>query len=273
MVLNKFALGAIAMVTFGTIYNIVAVILPMWASNKTVNSAYSSTISSTNFKAGLLGFCVDTEMTDGTSFDDCFYYKFGSLGDNLSVLDSELWSKYTSDGVCKGYDNAGDVSDAEQFAYSTVLATAAGMNAVEFDKFLDKSCGMLGMGTMTTGGMSLSNGLMALIAMVGAITCSKGNKKWTGAGYFLVGVAALTSILTIILWIIQSKPLGEEDDTSYKASFFLMIIATLHYLGTIPLFWKCLEHQRETMKAHDEDHTTYMEAETPINGRAPTSLV
>ncbi|CAH0517681.1 unnamed protein product [Peronospora belbahrii] len=274
MVLNKFALGAIAMIVLATIYNIAAIILPMWTSNTTVNSAYSGTISSASFKAGLLGFCFDTEMTDGTSFDDCLYYKFGSLDDDFSKLNSEIWSKYASDGVCKGYDNAGDVGDAEQFAYSAMLATAAGMDAAQFDKFLDKSCGILGMGTMTTGGVSLSNGLMAIIAMVVVITCRKGNKKWAGAAIFLAGVAALAAMVTIILWIFQSKPLGEEDNTTYKASFYLMIIATLHYLVAIILFWKCLKQQQERMRAQAEDHTGYRGVETPkFDESAPVNSV
>ncbi|ETL98503.1 hypothetical protein L917_04438, partial [Phytophthora nicotianae] len=74
MAFNKFAFGAIAMIIIATIYNIAAFILPMWSSNKTVNSALASEVSNTNFKAGLLGFCVDSEMTNGTTFDHCFYY-------------------------------------------------------------------------------------------------------------------------------------------------------------------------------------------------------
>ncbi|EEY66818.1 uncharacterized protein PITG_17385 [Phytophthora infestans T30-4] len=213
-------------------------------------------VSNTSFKAGLLGFCVDSEMTNGTSFDHFFYYKFGSSYDDLSVLNADVWSKYSSDGICKGYSNAGDVSDEEQTAYVSVLATAAGMDAVQFDKFLDKSCGLLGTATMTFGGMSLSNGVMAIVAMVGAITCCKGNKKWVGGGFFLA----------------SSKPLGKEDDASFKASFFLMIIAMLHYPVAIFMFWKHLKMQQEAQKEFDEDHLTYTGAETPVSG-APATLV
>uniref|UniRef100_H3GYZ2 Uncharacterized protein n=1 Tax=Phytophthora ramorum TaxID=164328 RepID=H3GYZ2_PHYRM len=277
MAFNKFAFGAIAMITFATIYNIAAFILPMWSVNKTVNSALSSEVASTNFKAGLLGFCVDSELTNSsasTVLDHCFYYKFGSSYDDLSVLNNEVWSKYSSDGVCKGYSNAGDVSDAEQLAYATVLATAAGMDAEQFDKFLDKSCGLLGMATMTFGGMSMSNGLMAIIAMVGAITCCKGNKKFVGGGFFLASVACFTAMLTFVMWVMQSKPLGEEDDASFKAAFFLMIISMLHYPLAMFMFWKYLKQQQEAAaeKAVEDDHMTYTGAETPVSG-APASLV
>lgn len=94
--------------------------------------------------------------------------------------------------------------------------------------FMDKSCSILGMGTMTFGGMSMSNGLMAIIAIVGAITCRQGDKKWVGGGFFLAGVAAFTAMLTFVLWLVQAGPLGEKDDTSLKTAFFLMIIAMLH---------------------------------------------
>ncbi|OWY93406.1 hypothetical protein PHMEG_00037214, partial [Phytophthora megakarya] len=248
MTFNKFAFGAIAMIIIATIYNIAAFILPMWSANKTVNSALTSDVSSTNFKAGLLGFCIDSETTNSTVFDHCFYYKFGSSYDELSVLNSEIWSKYSSEGICKGYSNAGDVSDAEQLAYSTVLATAAGMNAEHFDKFLDKSCSLLGTATMTFGGMSMSNGLMAIISIVGAITCCKGNKKFIGGGFFLASVACFTAGLTFVLWVVQSKPLGKEDDASFKASFFLMIIAMLHYPVAMFMFWKYLKQQEEAVK-------------------------
>ncbi|KAG7375541.1 hypothetical protein PHYPSEUDO_000701 [Phytophthora pseudosyringae] len=272
MAFNKFALGAIAMITIATVYNAAAVILPMWSVNKTVNSALASEVASTHFKAGLLGFCVKSETTNGTAFDHCFYNKFGSGYDELSVLDKETWSKYSSTSVCKGYSNAGDVSDAEQLAYATVLATAAGMDAEQFDQFLHKSCGLLGTATMTFGGMSLSNGVMAIIAMVGAITCCKGNKKFVGGGFFLASVACFTAALTFVLWLVQSKPLGKADDASIKTSFFLMVIATLHYPLAMFMFWKYLKLQEEAQKELDEDHTTYTGAETPVSG-APASLV
>ncbi|EGZ20200.1 hypothetical protein PHYSODRAFT_328340 [Phytophthora sojae] len=268
MAINKFAVGAVSMIIIDTLYNAIAMILPMWSANKT---------------AGLLGFCIDSELTNAnasasiavattttttstTTLDHCFYYKFGSSYDALSVLNSEVWTKYSSDGVCKAYNDAGDVSDAEQLAYATVLATAAGMDTEQFDKFLGKSCGLLGTATMTFGGMSMSNGVMAIIAILGAVTCRKGDKKWVGGGFFLASVACFTAMLTFVLWVVQSKPLGEEDDASFKASFFLMIIAMLHY----PLAMQ--QKEAEAFKESEEDHTTYLGAETPVSG-TPASLV
>ncbi|RLN76840.1 hypothetical protein BBO99_00007216 [Phytophthora kernoviae] len=207
MAITKFGYGAIAMATIGTIYNVIALVMPMWTVNKTVNSALTSEVTSTNFKAGLMGFCVDSELTNSsTTLDHCFYYKFGSTYDDLSVLNDKIWSTYGGSGICAAYSDAGDVSDATQLEYATVLATAAGMNAEQFDKFLDKSCGLLGTATMSFCGMSMSNGLMAAIAM-----------------------------------IVQAKPLGEDDDTSLKMAFFLMIIAMLHYPLAAYMLWKHLE--------------------------------
>ncbi|KAE8957721.1 hypothetical protein PR001_g31273, partial [Phytophthora rubi] len=110
-------------------------------------------------------------------------------------------------------------------------------------------------------------------SIVGAVTCRKGNKKWVGGGFFLAGVACFTAMLTFVLWVMQSKPLGGEDDASYKASFFLMIVAMLHYMLAMFMFWKCLkQQQQEAVKEEEEDHMTYTGAETPISG-APASLV
>ncbi|KAI9980518.1 hypothetical protein PInf_030155 [Phytophthora infestans] len=187
----------------------------MWTANSTVNPALTSEIANTNFKAGLMSFCIDSELANSTTtFDHCFFYKFGSGYEDLKAINETVWTKYSE-------RHAGDVSEAERLAYATVLATAAGMDATQFDN-------ILGMGTMTFGGMSMSNGLMAIIAIVGAITCRQGDKKWVGGGFFLAGVAAFTAMLTFVLWLVQAGPLGEKDDTSLKTAFFLMIIAMLH---------------------------------------------
>ncbi|KAG3121838.1 hypothetical protein PC128_g27868, partial [Phytophthora cactorum] len=55
-------------------------------------------------------------------------------------------------------------------------------------------------------------------------------------------------------------------------SFFLMIIAMLHYPLAMFMFWKYLKLQQEVQKELDEDHTTYTGAETPVSG-VPASLV
>ncbi|KAG2792484.1 hypothetical protein PC129_g24579, partial [Phytophthora cactorum] len=57
-----------------------------------------------------------------------------------------------------------------------------------------------------------------------------------------------------------------------KTSFFLMIIAMLHYPLAMFMFWKYLKLQQEVQKELDEDHTTYTGAETPVSG-VPASLV
>ncbi|KAL3659613.1 hypothetical protein V7S43_015289 [Phytophthora oleae] len=65
------------------------------------------------FNKFVFGAIAKIETTNGTVFDHCFYYKFGSSFDELSVLNSDVWTKFSSDGICKGYGDAGDASDAE----------------------------------------------------------------------------------------------------------------------------------------------------------------
>ncbi|KAJ8561658.1 hypothetical protein ON010_g8026 [Phytophthora cinnamomi] len=253
MAISKHGYGAIAMITIGTLYNAVAMILPMWTVNSTVNSALTDQVASTNFKAGLMSFCIDSKLTNSsTALNHCFYYKFGSGYKDLSIVNEET----------------GDVSDSEQLAYATVLATAAGMDAEQFDKFLDKSCGLMGFATMTFGGMSMSNGLMAIIAIVGSITCRKGNKKWVGGGFFLAGVACFTAMLTFVLWIVQAKPLGEKDDTSLKTAFFLMIIAMLHYPLAMFMFWKHLQPQNGAKDDFDQNTFILEDSDSDSGSRA-----
>ncbi|KAG2502368.1 hypothetical protein JM16_009864 [Phytophthora kernoviae] len=236
MAITKHGYGAIAMATIGTIYNVIALVMPMWTVNKTVNSALTSEVTSTNFKAGLMGFCVDSELTNSsTTLDHCFYYKFGSTYDDLSVLNDKIWSTYGGSGICAAYSDAGDVSDATQLEYATVLATAAGMNAEQFDKFLDKSCGLLGTATMSFCGMSMSNGLMAIITFIATMTC------------------------------FQAKPLGEDDDTSLKMAFFLMIVAVVHYLLAVYMFQQQQKLQVEKGTG-DEQSTFILEASDSQGG-------
>ncbi|KAE8887740.1 hypothetical protein PF003_g28053 [Phytophthora fragariae] len=110
------------------------------------------------------------------------------------------------------------------------------MNAEQFDKSLNKSCGLLGTATMTFG--SLLPG---------------------GRGV----------LHKFVLWVMQSKPLDKEDDSSFMASFFLMIIAMLHHF----MFWKYLKQkQEEALKESEEDHTTYTSVEMPVCG-VPASVV
>ncbi|KAG6612992.1 Uracil phosphoribosyltransferase [Phytophthora cinnamomi] len=269
MAISKHGYGAIAMITIGTLYNAVAMILPMWTVNSTVNSALTDQVASTNFKAGLMSFCIDSKLTNSsTALNHCFYYKFGSGYKDLSIVNEKVWAKYSKYATCEGYNKAGDVSDSEQLAYATVLATAAGMDAEQFDKFLDKSCGLMGFATMTFGGMSMSNGLMAIIAIVGSITCRKGNKKWVGGGFFLAGVACFTAMLTFVLWIVQAKPLGEKDDTSLKTAFFLMIIAMLHYPLAMFMFWKHLQPQNGAKDDFDQNTFILEDSDSDSGSRA-----
>ncbi|KAG7376421.1 hypothetical protein PHYBOEH_001544, partial [Phytophthora boehmeriae] len=85
---------------------------------------------------------------------------------NTAALVMPMWTVNKTVNAALSAEVTSDVSDATQLEYVTVLATAAGMDAEQFDKFLDKSCGLLGMATMSFGGMSMSNGLMAIIAMI-----------------------------------------------------------------------------------------------------------
>jgi hypothetical protein len=54
------------------------------------------------------------------------------------------------------------------------------MEAKHFNKFLDKSCSRVVMGTVMFAGMSISIGLMAMILVVGAKTCR--HQRWSSTG-------------------------------------------------------------------------------------------
>ncbi|ETO80835.1 hypothetical protein F444_04757, partial [Phytophthora nicotianae P1976] len=64
-----------------------------------------------------------------------------------------------------------------------------------------------------------------------------------------------------------SKPLGKEDDASFKTSFFLMIIAMLHYPLAMFMFWKHLQEQN-TNKELDDDQNTFVLEDSQGGSRA-----
>lgn len=68
----------------------------MWTANSTVNPALTSEIANTNFKAGLMSFCIDSELANSTTtFDHCFFYKFGSGYEDLKAINETVWTKYS----------------------------------------------------------------------------------------------------------------------------------------------------------------------------------
>ncbi|KAF4315185.1 hypothetical protein G195_011291, partial [Phytophthora kernoviae 00238/432] len=90
-----------------------------------------------------------------------------------------------------------------------------------------------------------------------------GNKKWVGASYFFPCVSAVTAALTFVLWMQQAKPLGEEDDTSLKTSFFLMIVAMVHYPAAVYMYWKYQNEQQQMSEEKETDNTAYTRVQIP----------
>jgi len=216
--------------------NVVAFSLPLWTTSTTVSESLQDTLDSSDFAAGVWGFCTDVEFSStsgganaSASFDHCYLFHTSSKYD-LADVDTELLSNFSDSSVCDGYSQAGDQSDAVQLAYATSLATTAGMDAAQFDKFLSKSCGALGTATLAFGGISMGAGALAFVALTLGITCCKKRSVFVLGGKVLVGIALVATILMFALWIPQAHPLGKADDVTLNGSFILAVVSAALYM-------------------------------------------
>ncbi|RLN72814.1 hypothetical protein BBJ28_00025953, partial [Nothophytophthora sp. Chile5] len=80
----------------------------------------------------------------------------------------------------------------------------------------------------------------------------------------LACVATVTALLAFVLWIPQAKSLGKEDDASLKTSFFIMLIAALHYPIALVLLAKHFKQTDE--KAVSDDSAYILEAPVEHDG-------
>ncbi|RLN38512.1 hypothetical protein BBJ28_00008557 [Nothophytophthora sp. Chile5] len=220
--------------------NIVAFVLPLWTTSTTVNESLQDTLDSSDFAAGIWGFCTDVEFSsNGTAnatatFDHCYLFHTSTKYD-VTDMDSDLLANFSDYSICDGFSRAKDQGDAMQLAYSTGLATAAGMDATQFDAFLKKSCGAMGAATLAFGGISMGTGVLAFVALALGISCCKKRSFFVLGGKVLVGLAFASSVLMFALWIPQAHPLGKADDVTLNGSFVLGVISAALYLITMGL--------------------------------------
>ncbi|KAI9983292.1 hypothetical protein PInf_007247 [Phytophthora infestans] len=182
--------------------NIVAFSLPLWTTSTTVNESLQSTLDSSDFAAGY----------------------------DVTEVDSSLMANFSDYSVCDGYSRAGDVSEETQLSYATMLATTAGMDPTQFNKFLDKSCGALGSATLAFGGISMSAGALSFVALTLGITCCKKRSIFVLGGKVFVGIAQVTAILMFVLWVPQARPLSKADDVTLNGSFVLAVVRSALYI-------------------------------------------
>eukprot|EP00644_Phytophthora_capsici_P007543 jgi/Phyca11/546571/estExt2_Genewise1Plus.C_PHYCAscaffold_210438 len=218
------------------VLNVVAFSLPLWTTSTTINESLQSTLDSSDFAAAVWGFCTDVQFTSDSnganasvSFDHCYLFHTSSKYD-VSDLDDSITANFSDYSVCDGYSRAGDVSDDVQLEYATLLATTAGMDGTQFNKFLDKSCGALGSATLAFGSISMSAGALSFVALALGIMCCKKRSIFVLGGKVFVGIALVSTILMFALWIPQARPLGKEDDVSLNGSFFLAVISAVLYM-------------------------------------------
>lgn len=215
--------------------NIVAFSLPLWTTSKTVNESLKETLDKSDFAAGIWGFCTDIEFSDksgandSVTFDHCYLFHTSSKYD-VTDLDADQMANFSNYSVCDGYSRAGDESDDMQLKFASALATTAGMDATQFNKFLHKSCGALGSATLAFGAISMSAGALSFVALTLAITCCKNRSVFVLGGKAFVGIALVSTILMFVLWIPQAHPLSKADDVTLNGSFILGVISAVLYM-------------------------------------------
>lgn len=230
-------LVAIVVLFVAVVLSVVSMILPAWST-----STITKATGTADFTAGVWGYCTNIDLhADSTnnstteaksmSFDHCYFFHTSSEYELPDVLvnNEELMANFSQYSLCDGYDRAMVQGDAEVAAYSQGLASIASLDADQFDRFLDRSCGPLGSATLVFASLSIISGVFAWIALVLGITCCKNKSAFIGVGKILAGCAFATTLLTFLAWLAQAHPLTKKDDVDLSGSFILSILAALLY--------------------------------------------
>ncbi|GMF19919.1 unnamed protein product [Phytophthora lilii] len=224
-------LAAVIVLFVAVVFNIVAFSAPLWTTSTTVNESLKDTVKSSDFAAGIWGFCSDVEFNTSDSFDHCFLFHTSSKYD-VPDMNSDLMANFSDYSVCDAYKRAGYESLDMQFAYASALGVTAGLDGKQFDNFLDRSCGSLGSAALAFGGISMSLGVLSFVALVLGFTCFKKHYFYcVVAGMVLMSMARDATIVLFILWLVQAHPLGKADDVALNASFILTVICIPLYMA------------------------------------------
>ncbi|GAB9467229.1 hypothetical protein Gpo141_00004583 [Globisporangium polare] len=230
-------LVAIVVLFVAVVLSAVSMILPAWST-----STITKATGTADFTAGVWGYCTNIDLhansTDtgsdtgsSVSFDHCYFFHTSSEYElpDVIVNNEELMANFSQYSLCDGYDRATALGDSELAAYSQGLADVASLDAGQFDRFLDRSCGPLGTATLVFASLSIVAGVFAWIALVLGITCCKNKSAFIGFGKFLAGGAFVATLLTFIMWLAQAHPLTKKDDVGFSGSFILSVLAALLY--------------------------------------------
>lgn len=231
-------LVAIIVLFVAVVLSVVSMILPAWST-----STITKATGTADFTAGVWGYCTNINLhanaTDSSgdtgsssvSFDHCYFFHTSSEYEMPDVIvnNEELMANFSQYSLCDGYDRATALGDTELAAYSQGLADIASLDAGQFDRFLDRSCGPLGTATLVFASLNIVAGLLAWIALVLGITCCKNKSAFIGVGKILAGVAFVSTLLTFLAWLAQAHPLTKKDDVGFSGSFILSVLATLLY--------------------------------------------
>ncbi|DBA03095.1 TPA: hypothetical protein N0F65_003342 [Lagenidium giganteum] len=221
--------------------NTVSIVLPFWTTSKVVNSAMTTQLKMADFAAGVWGYCTDAELyvaskanaiNSTVSFDHCYFFHTQTKYKAPSEL-QHLIQNFSEFSICDGYSQA--TKNGTASTYVAAHAGGAGMDADQFDQFLTKSCGSLGMATLVLGVMAPSGGLVSFVGLLLGISfCSKKSTFVVGSKWLALLSCVFTSI-TFLLWLAQANPLGKKDDVTLSGSFVLSVIAAVLYLVTFLL--------------------------------------
>lgn len=249
-------IGALALLIFFTsvVLNLVSFILPMWTTSNAVNDSLVAKLSSASFAAGLWGFCTDVELLSSSAagnasgtFNHCYLFRTPTRY-NLTQVVPSLTTNFSHGSVCHDYSKARVLGRDAQLEYASALAYSAGMNDTTFDKFLSTSCGGVGHASLAFGSISIFSGVFAFIALVLGVTFRKTSSLIILLGRVMAVLAFFATLLTYILWAVQSRMLNDEDDVALAGAFQLSVSASVLYLVGMALVAafrdqrKCLAH-------------------------------
>lgn len=216
------------------VLNTMAFALPQWSRTNNGQIVYTATTS--DFAAGLWGFCTDLKfLSSNDSNNHCYLfhtsskYDFAEFGDQMRL---SLEDK----SVCSGFAAATQQGDWQRRDYANTLASSAKLNTSSFLKFLDRSCGSAGLVSLSLGAICMGSDVVALVLLVLGVTCCKVGTPIFFVARLMAVVSLATGVVTLAVWSFQAAPLNDDDDVSFYYSFAFGIVGAVFNVFTLASF-------------------------------------
>lgn len=225
--------GVIAIVagTIATVLSALSFGLPMWSSNRDVFHNVTTTkdvklSSSAKLAVGVWGICTDFKASINNDNDEvdggnCYLYYTSS---EVQTLQAKV------DGDDRGVNIVTETESLCDY-YQNKTAFSVDLSIIP-SSFFEDTCGAMGKSTLAFSAMAASFSVIMLALLLLGVTCCKKNNLFVRLASKLASLCLLFTIISIVLWAIQSKDLNDTDKTNFGVSFYFAIISAVFFIIT-----------------------------------------